>query len=191
MPSKRDDRPEQPELPMGQTPGKPNGETTKAKPAQNGNGESHVLAEKEAAAAVAHQPFEPGKIELPFHRRVDTSFLQYASYVIRDRAIPNLEDGLKPVQRRVLWALHEADDGRLIKVATISGACMKYHPHGQVAIDDALVVLANKRYLLDRQGNFGNIFTGDPPAASRYIEVRLTELARTEIFNDELTEFVP
>src|SRR5215467_13746856 len=102
-----------------------------------------------AAAAVVHQPFAPGKIELPFHRRVDTSFLQYASYVIRDRAIPNLEDGLKPVQRRILWSLHEKDDGRFIKVATISGHCAQYHPHGEAAISDALVVLVNKRYFIE------------------------------------------
>lgn len=131
------------------------------------------------------------KVELPLHRRVDTNFLQYASYVIRDRAIPNLADGLKPVQRRILWSLHQNDDGRFIKVANIVGDCMKYHPHGDASIGDALVVLANKRYLIERQGNFGNVFTGDPPAAPRYIECRLTELARNEIFNDELTELVP
>src|SRR5881227_4512519 len=84
---------------------------------------------------------QPMKIELPLHRRVDTSFLQYASYVIRDRAIPNLADGLKPVQRRLLWSLHEKDDARLIKVATIAGHCAQYHPHGDVSIGDALVVL--------------------------------------------------
>jgi topoisomerase-4 subunit A len=133
----------------------------------------------------------PLKVELPLHRRMDNSFLQYASYVIRDRAIPNLADGLKPVQRRILWSLHEKDDGRFIKVATVAGHCAQYHPHGDVSIGDALVVLANKRYLIEGQGNFGNIFTGDPPAAPRYIECRLTELARNEIFNDDLTEFVP
>jgi topoisomerase-4 subunit A len=150
-----------------------------------------IVAEEAATPVVEHRPFEPGRIELPFHRRVDTSFLQYASYVIRDRAIPNLSDGLKPVQRRILWSLHEKDDGRFIKVATISGHCAQYHPHGEAAIGDALVVLTNKRYLIEGQGNFGNIFTGDPAAAPRYIECRLTELARNEIFNDELTEFVP
>lgn len=175
---------------MDQAPDKPDRKVAKAEPAKNGHGQTHVLAEKEAAAAVAHQPFEPGKIDLPFHRRVDSNFLQYASYVIRDRAIPNLADGLKPVQRRILWSLHEKDDGRFIKVATISGHCAQYHPHGEAAISDALVVLTNKRYLIEGQGNFGNIFTGDPPAAPRYIECRLTELARNEIFNDALTEFV-
>jgi topoisomerase-4 subunit A len=141
-------------------------------------------------------PAKPGngqstKIELPLHRRVDASFLQYASYVIRDRAIPNLADGLKPVQRRILWSLHQKDDGRFIKVATISGHCAQYHPHGEAAISDALVVLVNKRYLIEGQGNFGNIFTGDPPAAPRYIECRLTDLARHELFNDDLTRVVP
>jgi topoisomerase-4 subunit A len=95
------------------------------------------------------------------------------------------------VQRRILWALHEKDDGRFIKVANVVGHAMQYHPHGDASIGDALVVLANKRYLIEGQGNFGNLFTGDPAAAPRYIECRLTELARTEVFNDEITEFVP
>jgi topoisomerase-4 subunit A len=125
------------------------------------------------------------------HRRMDQSFLEYASYVIRDRAIPNLADGLKPVQRRILWAMHRIDDGKLHKVANIVGQTMPYHPHGDASIGDAIVVLTNKRFVIEGQGNFGNIFTGDPAAASRYIEARLTELARTELFNDELTEFVP
>jgi topoisomerase IV subunit A len=156
----------------------------------HGNGESHVLAETVADAPM-HRPFVPGRIELSLHRQVDRSFLDYASYVIRDRAIPNLADGLKPVQRRILWALHLGDDGRFTKVANVVGDTMKFHPHGDAAIGDALVVLANKRYLIDTQGNFGNIYTGDPAAASRYIECRLSELARTELFNDEITEFVP
>jgi topoisomerase-4 subunit A len=161
------------------------------KPGKGGNGHAHVEVEPVAATEIAHRPFSPGKIEQPLHKRVDRSFLDYASYVIRDRAIPNLADGLKPVQRRILWALHETDDGRFMKVANVVGETMKYHPHGDASIGDALVVLANKRYLIDRQGNYGNIFTGDPAAAPRYIECRLSELARTEIFNDELTEFVP
>lgn len=154
------------------------------------NSDDHVQAEQEAMPATPHTVVAT-KVELPFHQRVNTSFLQYASYVIRDRAIPNLADGLKPVQRRILWALHEKDDGRFIKVANVVGHCMQYHPHGDASIGDALVVLANKRYLIEGQGNFGNIMTGDPPAAPRYIECRLTELARTEVFNDEITEFVP
>ncbi|MGH7951063.1 MAG: DNA topoisomerase IV subunit A [Limisphaerales bacterium] len=158
-------------------------------PISNGNGADHVIAEK--IKAVAHRPFDPKKIQAGLHTRVDRGFLDYASYVIRDRAIPNLADGLKPVQRRILWALHEKDDGRFIKVANVVGHTMQYHPHGDASISDALVVLANKRCLIEGQGNFGNIFTGDPAAAPRYIECRLTELARTEIFNNEITDFIP
>ena len=132
------------------------------------------------------------KLKLPLGERINDSFLQYASYVIRDRAIPNLADGLKPVQRRIMWSLHKKDDGKFIKVANVVGHCMgEYHPHGDASIGEALIVLANKTFLIDRQGNYGNPFTGDPPAAPRYIECRLTELARKELFNDELTEFVP
>ncbi len=156
----------------------------------NGNGHTEIIAET-VPGAVAHRPFTPGHIELPLHGRVNRSFLEYASYVIRDRAIPNLADGLKPVQRRILWSLHQKDDGRFIKVANVVGHCMQFHPHGDASIGDALVVLANKRYLIEGQGNFGNIFTGDPAAAPRYIECRLTDLARNELFNDEITEFVP
>jgi topoisomerase-4 subunit A len=156
------------------------------------NNGDHIVAETDAAPVKDGATVSRASVvKLPLHRRMDHSFLQYASYVIRDRAIPNLADGLKPVQRRILWSLHEKDDGRFIKVATISGHCAQYHPHGEAAISDALVVLTNKRYLIEGQGNFGNIYTGDPPAAPRYIEVRLTELARNEIFNDELTELIP
>jgi len=129
--------------------------------------------------------------EDPLKDLIDENFIQYASYVIRDRAIPQLEDGLKPVQRRILHALHEKDDGRFNKVANIVGHCMQYHPHGDASIEEALVNLVSKTYLIEGQGNFGNIFTGDPPAASRYTECRLTDLARNEIFNPELTELVP
>ena len=167
--------------------------TPKAKAARpeagNGNGGTHIVAEE--TPGLTDRAFAPDRIELPLHRRVDKGFLEYASYVIRDRAIPNLEDGLKPVQRRILWTLHQNDDGRFIKVANVVGDCMKYHPHGDASIGDALVVLANKRYLIEGQGNFGNIFTGDPAAAPRYIECRLTQLAREELFNNEITEFVP
>ena len=203
MSSKRKSNPEQPELPIQELPDNTpgvvnaapapkggNGEGPKIKPTKGGNGATHVLAESVAVPAPA-RPFVPGKIELALHRRVNRSFLDYASYVIRDRAIPNLADGLKPVQRRILWALHDKDDGRFIKVANVVGHAMQYHPHGDASIGDALVVLANKRYLIEGQGNFGNVFTGDVAAAPRYIECRLTELARKEVFNDEITELVP
>ena len=153
------------------------------------NGKSEISTTDNGATARGQAG--PMKVDGPLHRRMDTSFLQYASYVIRDRAIASLADGLKPVQRRILWALHEKDDGKFIKVANVSGHAMQYHPHGNVSIDDALVVLTNKRYLIEGQGNYGNIYTGDPAAASRYIECRLTDLARNELFNDEITEFVP
>jgi topoisomerase-4 subunit A len=185
MSAKRKKESGQPELPIEGTPAE-----TKTKPAANGNGGDHVVAET-VEMAVAHKPFDPKKKQPGLHTRVDRGFLDYASYVIRDRAIPNLADGLKPVQRRILWALHEKDDGRFIKVANVVGHTMQYHPHGDASIGDALVVLANKRYLIEGQGNFGNIFTGDPAAASRYIECRLTELARTEVFNDSITDFIP
>src|SRR6185436_18413071 len=140
----------------------PESKEKKTKAAKRGNGETHVLAENVAVPAAPQHVFMPGKIDLAFHRRVDRGFLDYASYVIRDRAIPNLSDGLKPVQRRILWALHQSDDGRFTKVANVIGDTTKYHPHGDASIRDALVVLANKLYLIDRQGNYGNLFTGDP-----------------------------
>jgi topoisomerase IV subunit A len=136
-------------------------------------------------SAALHLPEDPLK------DLINENFIQYASYVIRDRAIPQLEDGLKPVQRRILHALYEKDDGRFNKVANIVGHCMQYHPHGDASIEDALVNLTNRSYLIEGQGNFGNILTGDPAAASRYIECRLTELARNELFNPKLTEYVP
>ncbi len=118
-------------------------------------------------------------------------FLQYATYVILDRAIPNVVDGLKPVQRRILETLWKQNDDKLHKVANIVGQTMMLHPHGDAAIYEALVNLASKGFLLDRQGNFGNIFTGDPSAASRYIETRLSQLARETMFNPDITEKVP
>jgi len=129
--------------------------------------------------------------EDPLKDLVNENFIQYASYVIRDRAIPQLEDGLKPVQRRILHALYEKDDGRFNKVANIVGHAMQYHPHGDASIEEALVNLTCKTYLIEGQGNFGNIYTGDPPAAARYIECRLTALARSELFNPKLTTYIP
>lgn len=118
-------------------------------------------------------------------------YLKYASYVILDRAIPDVVDGLKPVQRRILQILWNIHDGRLHKVANAVGQTMTLHPHGNAAISEALVNLANKGYLLDRQGNFGNIYTGDPAAAERYIETRLSPLALQVMFNPSITQFSP
>ena len=129
---------------------------------------------------------EQGKL----HKLFDQNFLEYTSYVIRERAIPAVEDGLKPVQRRILQTLFNMDDGRFHKVANVVGETMKLHPHGDQSIFAALVNLANKGYLIEAQGNFGNIFTGDRASAARYIECRLTPLAREVLFNKDLTEFV-
>ena len=122
-------------------------------------------APADAPPAAGTEPAELG--HGPLKRLVDQNFLEYASYVICDRAIPNLEDGLKPVQRRILHALHDKDDGRFVKVANIVGHTMQYHPHGDQSIGDALVNLVNKQYLIEGQGNFGNILTGDGAAARR------------------------
>ena len=119
------------------------------------------------------------------------NFLEYASYVVVDRAIPDIRDGCKPVQRRILHTLHNMDDGKFMKVANVIGECMKLHPHGDASIGDALVVLANKEYFIERQGNFGNNLTGDGAAAARYIECRLTPLAKDTLFNPALTRFLP
>ena len=119
------------------------------------------------------------------------NFIQYASYVIRDRAIPSLNDGLKPVQRRILQSLWDMDDGKFHKVANVVGHCMQYHPHGDASIYGALVNLANKELFIERQGNFGNIYTGDPASAARYIECRLSPLARRTLFNPDITDFLP
>jgi len=121
---------------------------------------------------------------------MEENFLTYASYVIKDRAIPDAVDGLKPVQRRILYTLSRLDS-RFHKVANVVGQTMAYHPHGDAPIYEALVNLSNKGYLLDQQGNFGNIFTGDPSAAARYIETRLSDLARETMFNLDLTETLP
>lgn len=118
-------------------------------------------------------------------------FIEYASYFILDRAIPELRDGLKPVQRRILHTLFRMSDGRFHKVANVIGDTMKLHPHGDSSIGDALVVLANKDYFIERQGNFGNLLTGHRAAAARYIECRLTDLALDTMFHPALTDFAP
>jgi len=116
-------------------------------------------------------------------------FLDYASYVILERAVPHINDGLKPVQRRILHSMFEMEDGRYNKVANVIGHCMKYHPHGDVSIGDALVQLGQKELVIDTQGNWGNIFTGDSAAASRYIEARLSKFALEVVFNPKTTQW--
>ncbi len=121
----------------------------------------------------------------------DGWFLDYASYVILDRAVPYFEDGLKPVQRRILHTLSEMNNGHLIKVANVVGATMRYHPHGDASIYTALVGLGQKGLLIDTQGNWGNPLTGDGAAAARYIEGRLSPFAQEVLFNSETTEWIP
>ena len=118
-----------------------------------------------------------------------TWFLDYASYVILERAVPAIEDGLKPVQRRILHAMNQNDDGRFTKVATIIGRAMEYHPHGDASIGDALVNMGQKDLLIETQGNWGNIATGDDAAAPRYIEARLSKLAKEITFNAKTTDW--
>ncbi|NOJ75404.1 DNA gyrase/topoisomerase IV subunit A [Empedobacter stercoris] len=118
-------------------------------------------------------------------------FLDYASYVILERAIPSIYDGLKPVQRRILHSMRELEDGRYNKVANIVGNTMKYHPHGDMAISDAMVQIGQKELLIDMQGNWGNTFTGDRAAASRYIEARLTKFALEVVYNPKTTKWQP
>lgn len=121
----------------------------------------------------------------------DQNFIQYASYVIRDRAIPEIIDGFKPVQRRIIHTLIKTDDGRFTKVANVVGKVMAYHPHGDASIYTALVNLANKELFIDKQGNFGNLYTGDSASAGRYIECRLRSITKDILnINPAITEYV-
>lgn len=186
-------------------PQEPNGDGEVAKTEEIGNPRpdqgAGVDSEQDAA-----QPPEPGVAMTvsrgltgsgPMRDLYDFNFRQYSAYVICSRAIPSVEDGLKPVQRRIMHSLWEKDDGKYTKVANIVGHAMQYHPHGDASIGDAIVVLANKLwgegrgYLIDGQGNYGSLYTGMPHAATRYIECRLTDLARKEVFNKKTTDFVP
>ena len=133
----------------------------------------------------------------PLTEQLDQNFMQYARYVIGSRAIPAIEDGLKPVQRRILHAMREIDNGSLMKLPRVIGRVSCYHPHGDASIGPSLVVLANRLwgkgmgYLIEGQGNFGNLYTGAQAAAPRYLECRLTKLAKEQIFNPKTTDYVP
>jgi topoisomerase-4 subunit A len=120
----------------------------------------------------------------------DDYYLKYASYFIKDRAIPEITDGLKPVQRRILQTLFELDDGKYHKVANVVGQTMRFHPHGDQSIFGSLVNLANKDLFIDKQGNYGSILTGDQASAARYIECRLTPLAKETLHNPQITEYI-
>jgi topoisomerase-4 subunit A len=147
----------------------------------------------ERAAAEAPAPQERGNSEkvqdeqAPLAVSYRNWFLDYASYVILDRAVPHIDDGLKPVQRRVLHTLWDMDDGRFHKVANVVGATMKLHPHGDASIGAALVSIGQRGWLIEPQGNYGNLLTGDDAAAPRYIEARLTPFAREVLFNPKTT----
>ena len=145
-----------------------------------------------AAAPVAAPPQRKKgqKVEndtAPLAQAYRTWFLDYASYVILDRAVPHIDDGLKPVQRRILHTLWEMDDGRFHKVANVVGATMRFHPHGDASIGAALVAIGQRSFLIEPQGNYGNMLTGDEAAAPRYIEARLTPFAKDVLFNPKTT----
>ena len=152
--------------------------------------EHSAESEVEDPEPPAYQPAEglPYRPELSnLSKMYQTWFLDYASYVILERAVPHIDDGLKPVQRRILYNLKRMDSGKLIKVANIVGETMKYHPHGDASINDALVQLGQKGFLIDTQGNWGNILTGDPAAAGRYIEAKLSAFALEAVYSDRVT----
>ena len=171
MPKRNDPKDEQPELPINNpadpATAQPSAESTEL-----------VAAVPEAPKTNDHAPLAAS---------YKSWFLEYASYVILDRAVPHIDDGLKPVQRRILHTFWEQDDGRFHKVANIVGACMRYHPHGDASIGAALVGMGQRGYLVEPQGNFGNLLTGDDAAAPRYIEARLTPFAREVLFNPKTT----
>lgn len=162
---------------------------------QNGMGDPDLKRKKDIPV-----PEEQTNSDMPpdeLHKVIHLSgmykdwFLDYASYVILERAVPHINDGLKPVQRRILHAMKKLDDGRFNKVANIIGHTMQFHPHGDASIGEALVQLGQKNLLIETQGNWGNIFTGDGAAAPRYIEARLSKFALEVVFNPKTTEWKP
>ena len=126
---------------------------------------------------------------IPVTGMYENWFLDYASYVILERAVPAVNDGFKPVQRRIMHALKEMDDGRFNKVANVIGQTMQYHPHGDASIGDAMVHIGQKELLIETQGNWGDIRTGDSAAAPRYIEARLSKFALDVVYNPQVTEW--
>ncbi|MFI3240338.1 MAG: DNA gyrase/topoisomerase IV subunit A [Bacteroidales bacterium] len=145
---------------------------------------------KKDGSAESHSSYQvPSDKKYNLSGMYQSWFLDYASYVILERAVPHIEDGLKPVQRRILHSMKELDDGRFNKVANIVGNTMQYHPHGDASIGDALVQMGQKDLLIETQGNWGNILTGDSAAAPRYIEARLSEFALEVMFNAKITNW--
>ncbi len=155
----------------------------------NSNTEGNEPEEQEQAQEQTANPGEGSYKTIALEGMYQNWFLDYASYVILERAVPDVIDGLKPVQRRILHAMREMDDGRYNKVANIIGQTMKYHPHGDASIGDALVQLGQKDLLIDTQGNWGNVLTGDSAAAPRYIEARLSKFALEVAFNPKTTQW--
>ena len=154
--------------------------------------EDNDESQAEDVSADTHQVADTADV-VKYHLKVmyRNWFLEYASYVIIERAVPHIDDGLKPVQRRILHSMETLDDGRYNKVANIVGNTMQYHPHGDASIYDALVGLGQKELLIDTQGNWGNILTGASAAAGRYIEARLSAFALETLFNPKITEWTP
>ncbi len=175
---------------LGEETGKPHGEEPEEAIGEN----TQADGEEAAAAPQAHSTYKPESFNdaIKYHLTgmYQDWFLDYASYVILERAVPAIEDGLKPVQRRILHAMKCVDDGKMNKVANIVGQTMQYHPHGDASIGDALVQLGQKDLLIDCQGNWGNILTGDGAAAPRYIEARLSKFALEAVFNPKTTHWM-
>ncbi|HTO04810.1 MAG TPA: DNA gyrase/topoisomerase IV subunit A, partial [Opitutus sp.] len=177
---------DQPELPLDAPAEVTNEAKTagnSAAPAENGDGEELVVTE----APTRKIGVKVQDDDAPLAQSYRNWFLEYASYVILDRAVPHIDDGLKPVQRRILHTLWEMDDGRFHKVANVVGATMRFHPHGDASIGAALVGMGQRGFIVEPQGNFGNMLTGDDAAAPRYIEARLTAFAKDVLFNPKTT----
>ncbi|MBL9200801.1 MAG: DNA gyrase/topoisomerase IV subunit A [Opitutaceae bacterium] len=193
MPKKKSPKnSDQPELPLDATP-TPAAPEEKSPPAAKSPATPAPSAPGEALVPVAPPPTKRRggdnvqTEDSPLANSYRTWFLDYASYVILDRAVPHLDDGLKPVQRRILHTLWEMDDGRFHKVANVVGRTMSLHPHGDASIGAALVAIGQRAFLIEPQGNYGNTLTGDDAAAPRYIEARLTNFAKDVLFNPKTT----
>ena len=183
---------DQPELPLDTAPvGAPKPGRTAESPATVSPGESQEQSPNGEQGPTAPPRRKEGEKvqdeQAPLAQSYRNWFLDYASYVILDRAVPHIDDGLKPVQRRVLHTLWDMDDGRFHKVANVVGATMKLHPHGDASIGAALVSIGQRGWLIEPQGNYGNLLTGDDAAAPRYIEARLTSFAKDVLFNPKTT----
>ena len=151
--------------------------------------EAEEVAANDAAEERVHLDTSNDVVKYHLRGMYRSWFLDYASYVILERAVPHIDDGLKPVQRRILHSMKTLDDGRFNKVANIVGNTMQYHPHGDASINDALVQLGQKDLLVETQGNWGNILTGASAAAGRYIEARLSSFALEVLYNPKVTEW--